>query len=57
MEKCLKCNNLILYDERHDSAYCDACDEWLEEKCDDKNCFYCKDRPDKPSKVIINNNK
>ena len=52
MEKCLKCNNMILYDERYDSAYCDACDKWLEEKCDDESCFYCKD---KPSKVIINN--
>ena len=55
MENCSECNNKISYDEKHDSAYCEACDKWLEGTCGDENCLYCKDRPDKPSKVIINN--
>ena len=56
MENCLNCSNdKISYDEKHDSAYCEACDVWLEDTCGDENCFYCKDRPDKPSKVIIDN--
>jgi hypothetical protein len=26
-------------------------DKWLEEKCKDESCVFCKDRPEKPSLV------
>jgi hypothetical protein len=40
------------YSEKHDATYDEEKDIWLEDKCDDPNCEYCKDRPDKPSEVV-----
>ena len=37
------------YSERHDCIYCRTCNEWLESACDDPECEYCKDRPEKPN--------
>ena len=36
---------------KHDAFYDQKNDKWLESKCNDPNCKFCKDRPDKPSKV------
>jgi exosome complex RNA-binding protein Csl4 len=49
MEKCDKCNSDLKHDEGHDTIYCPKCDEWKESKCSDKECFYCSNRPEKPS--------
>lgn len=46
--KCVKCNNYEVYCERYDAYFCAFCNEWLEEKCSDHTCYFCKDRPDKP---------
>ena len=37
------------YNEKHDAYYDDEKDEWLESKCDNPDCEFCKDRPTKPS--------
>lgn len=37
------------YNERYDAYYDDKKDKWLEGKCSNKNCEFCKGRPDKPS--------
>ena len=35
--------------EKYDAYYDDEKDIWLEEKCDNPNCEFCKNRPTKPS--------
>ena len=39
------------FNERYDSFFNKEKDIWLEEKCDDPDCDFCKDRPNKPSEV------
>lgn len=39
------------HNEKHDAYYDNKKDEWLEDKCDNPNCEFCKDRPTKPSEV------
>lgn len=45
---CTICNVGYRIDE-YDTYVCFKCDRWLEPKCGDKKCSYCKDRPNKPS--------
>ncbi len=33
--------------EIYDSYYNEMTEEWLEKKCQDKDCHFCKSRPDK----------
>lgn len=40
--------NVILYSENYDAYYCKACNIWLENACDDLDCIFCAERPDKP---------
>lgn len=40
----------ISYDERYDADYCPKCNEWLEKQCSDSDCFYCRSRPERPTK-------
>ena len=35
--------------ETADAYACLACDVWLEEKCTDPDCSFCKKRPARPS--------
>ena len=37
--------------EKYDAHYDDKKDIWLEGKCSNKDCEFCKDRPNKPSEV------
>jgi len=39
------------YNKQYDAYYDDEKDVWLEGKCDNPNCEFCKDRPSKPSEV------
>jgi (p)ppGpp synthase/HD superfamily hydrolase len=48
---CEKCKAELHYAYNYDSLYCVACDEWLEEKCDDSHCEYCAERPERPSLI------
>lgn len=36
------------FSEKYDAYYNEETNEWLESRCDDPNCEYCLDRPDRP---------
>ena len=36
------------WDGGFDAYYCKDCNEWIDEKCFDPECEFCKDRPEKP---------
>jgi hypothetical protein len=36
------------FSEQYDAYYDDKTNEWLESKCDDPECEYCTNRPEKP---------
>lgn len=36
-----------VYSKRFDASYCPRCGIWLEETCDDPECEFCRQRPDK----------
>ena len=46
--KCKKCGANRAYSYRHDALYCEQCLVWLEPKCDDPRCIFCRERPEKP---------
>jgi len=46
---CANCGTEKRYDPVYDAIYCELCNKWLEEICDDPNCRYCNGRPAKPS--------
>lgn len=48
---CDQCHQYTDYCEAHDAWYCPNCDSWAEVKCADPACEYCKDRPEKPSRL------
>lgn len=39
------------FNEKHDAFFDKEKDIWLEEKCNDPDCDFCKDRPNKPSEI------
>ena len=45
---CPQCKTLTDYDEKYDAYFCSDCNIWAESKCKDKDCRFCKSRPDKP---------
>ena len=52
VRKCPICdgtNTIQIY--RYDAWACRDCNEWLEEKCGDLTCPYCKDRPETPDEA------
>lgn len=46
---CPHCGKRTSFNCQFDAYYCPNCDIWVEEKCDNPNCEYCSNRPDKPS--------
>ena len=46
--RCEKCDATPRYNEKYDSYYCPQCNEWIESKCGDESCEFCKDRPERP---------
>jgi hypothetical protein len=42
------CKTKISYSVEYDAHYCAECNKWTESTCDDANCEYCVNRPDKP---------
>lgn len=42
------CGTNIVYYEKYDSEFCPKCNIWIANLCSDKNCVYCKNRPEKP---------
>lgn len=51
--KCKKCNAEASYSEKYDAYYCKSCNEWTEDICTDRDCEYCKNRPNRPKDVNL----
>ena len=49
-EACPKCGTEKIYSTDHDAYYCKPCNEWLEDICNDRECFFCNNRPAIPLK-------
>ena len=47
-EICSVCGCLQIHHDKFDAYFCPQCNEWLEVKCGDPDCEYCKDRTEKP---------
>jgi hypothetical protein len=47
--QCPSCFGTRAYSFRFDAFYCERCDRWLEEACEDKRCIFCAERPELPS--------
>lgn len=45
---CVKCGTVCVRNDRYDTYYCPECMVWVESKCQDPDCYFCKDRPLKP---------
>lgn len=43
------CTHPRQYSARYDSYYCERCDAWVEARCGDPDCEFCRGRPDRPS--------
>ena len=48
LHKCTQCDKVRLHSYRYDAYYCEICLIWLSDKCDNKECIFCSDRPEKP---------
>lgn len=48
MENCkdMDCGEGLAYSELYDARYVIVTGQWIEEKCNDADCRYCKDRPE-----------
>ena len=51
--KCPTCGDITSYTVEFDSFYCQSCNEWLEDICNDRECSFCKTRPAKPDEQNI----
>lgn len=38
----------VILIEKYDSYACLECNIWLGPRCDDENCIFCSDRPERP---------
>lgn len=47
-QKCICDTPQKLYNMEFDTNYCESCNSWLEDKCNDINCEFCKNRPVTP---------
>lgn len=45
---CNNCKSNIVYYDDFDTFFCPKCNSWIETKCNDSQCKYCPNRPDKP---------
>lgn len=48
---CPDCLETKTYHSKHDTFYCEHCDQWLEGICQEGTCHFCQDRPERPSQV------
>lgn len=40
-----------IYHKKHDAYFCEDCDQWLEDACEDADCQFCPTRPNRPSEA------
>ncbi len=50
--KCGLCNNKASYSQKYDVYYCTNCNKCIEEKCSDKTCEFCINRPDDVKELL-----
>jgi hypothetical protein len=43
------CDETRRYSREYDSYYCESCNCWLEDICNDRECLFCRTRPVAPS--------
>lgn len=55
--KCKKCGGDIYLDTKYEARFCSSCGIWIDKKCNLKNCWYCRNRPDYPIYVLYNKRK
>ena len=48
--KC-SCGGTINYSRKYNTHYCEKCNSWLEETCEDPDCEFCVNRPERPLNV------
>lgn len=41
----------VMYSERWDAHYSPLRNRWLDDRCGDPECEYCKDRPKRPLEI------
>jgi hypothetical protein len=44
-------NCVTLYSKEYDCYYCENCNKWLEDICNDRDCEFCKNRPLTPKET------
>lgn len=49
------CGKKAEYNELYDADYCPYCNMWIDKKCPNIDCGYCKDRPKTPDGNRENN--
>jgi hypothetical protein len=49
------CEKNAVHSEEYDAYYCESCNKWLEDKCDDAECEFCVLRPDTPMEIKDDN--
>jgi hypothetical protein len=54
---CFKCKTEVSYSKKFDCYYCNKCHIWLEPKCDDLFCMFCRKRPTRPQIEVIKDKK
>ena len=45
---CPKCGRARIYYDDYDAYFCAFCNVWLESRCSDAMCEYCRSRPENP---------
>jgi len=50
MHYCDICYRRLKYNRDYDSYFCSRCNQFKERKCNDPECVYCPERPDRPIK-------
>jgi hypothetical protein len=40
--------HVVMLSDKYDAYTCIQCDIWLEKRCKDPECEFCKDRPERP---------
>lgn len=48
---CKTCEEDLFYSDEFDAFFCKKCDVFKEKNCGDKDCYFCINRPEKPSEV------
>lgn len=46
--QCKICDGDMALYQRYDAYFCPECNEWGEKACEDPDCYFCQERPEKP---------